>query len=266
MLLAQISDLHVRRPGVLANGRVDTATLLARCIARLNVLTPRPDALLITGDLVDSGEEDEYRHLQMLLASLQMPYHLMVGNHDDRTALRRVFPEYETRQHGGFMQYAIDVGAVRVIALDSLQPGASGGTLCAPRLAWFAAQLEAAQRRPVLVAIHHPPIACGIAHMDRIALDADAARQFGDLLHTHPNVERVMFGHVHRTMFARFGGTLACAAPSPAHQVTFDLRDDGPAAFSMEAPGFLMHRYTPADGCVTHLVHVDPGAGPFPFD
>ncbi|MBF5013816.1 metallophosphoesterase, partial [Burkholderia pseudomultivorans] len=140
MLLAQISDLHIKRPGQLAYRRVDTAAALARCIARLNALVPRPDAVLVTGDLTDFGHDDEYRHLRELLAPLEIPYYLMVGNHDDRAGLRRAFPDRPELQGGEFVQYALDVGSVRVLALDSQVPGASHGDLCDARLGWLAGQ------------------------------------------------------------------------------------------------------------------------------
>ncbi|KVP90750.1 metallophosphatase [Burkholderia ubonensis] len=265
MLLAQISDLHIKRPGQLAYQRVDTAAALARCIARLNALEPRPDAVLITGDLVDFGRDDEYRHLRDLLAPLEIPYYLMVGNHDDRAALRRAFADRPEWQDGEFVQYAFDVGAVRVLALDSQVPGASAGDLCDARLAWLAAQLDAARDRPVIVALHHPPFASGIGHMDALRLAPAAAAKLDALLRGYPNVERVLCGHVHRTMFARFGGTIASAVPAPAHQVAFDLRDNAPSAFRLEPPAFAVHRHTPDAGVITHHVYVDEGDGPYPF-
>ncbi|OJA93179.1 phosphodiesterase [Burkholderia ubonensis] len=265
MLLAQISDLHIKRPGQLAYQRVDTAAALARCIVRLNALEPRPDAVLITGDLVDFGRDDEYAQLRDLLAPLEIPYYLMVGNHDDRAALRRAFADRPEWQDGEFVQYAFDVGAVRVLSLDSQVPGASAGDLCDARLAWLAAQLDAARDRPVIVALHHPPFASGIGHMDALRLAPAAAAKLDALLRGYPNVERVLCGHVHRTMFARFGGTIASAVPAPAHQVAFDLRDHAPSAFRLEPPAFAVHRHTPDAGVITHHVYVDEGDGPYPF-
>ncbi|KVD18262.1 phosphodiesterase [Burkholderia ubonensis] len=265
MLLAQISDLHIKRPGQLAYQRVDTAAALARCIARLNALEPRPDAVLVTGDLVDFGRDDEYAQLRDLLAPLEIPYYLMVGNHDDRAALRRAFADRPEWQDGEFVQYAFDVGAVRVLALDSQVPGTSAGDLCDARLAWLATQLDAARDRPVIVALHHPPFASGIGHMDALRLAPAAAAKLDTLLRGYPNVERVLCGHVHRTMFARFGGTIASAVPAPAHQVAFDLRDNAPSAFRLEPPAFAVHRHTPDAGMITHHVYVDEGDGPYPF-
>ncbi|CAB3747291.1 phosphodiesterase [Paraburkholderia humisilvae] len=266
MLLAQISDLHIKRPGALAYRRVDTAAYFSRCVAALNALVPRPNAVIVTGDLVDQGDVEQYEHLKALLEPLQIPYYLLVGNHDDRAALRTVFSERQELFAGGeFVQYAFDVGALRVLALDSIVPGASGGTLCATRLAWLAAQLDAASGKPVIVALHHPPFVSGIGHMDQVRLDPAAAREVETLIARHPNVERVICGHVHRPMFVRFGGTIASAVPAPAHQVALDLRDDAPSVFRMEAPAFALHWYDAATGLVTHHAYVDQGDGPYPF-
>ena len=101
--------------------------------------------MIVTGDLVDQGDPQQYEHLKTLLAPLELPCFLMVGNHDDRAALRAAFPDRAELHSGGeFVQYAFDAGALRVIALDSLVPGESGGTLCDARLAWLEAQLDAA--------------------------------------------------------------------------------------------------------------------------
>jgi len=266
MLLAQISDLHIKPPGALAYRRVDTAASLARTIARLNALTPRPDAVLMTGDLVDRGSVEEYQHLKTLLDRLEIPYWLLIGNHDARGPLREVFAERpELREGGEFVQYAANVGPLRLIALDSMQPGQSAGTLCETRLAWLAEQLDAARGQPVVVALHHPPFDCGIGHMDAMRLDATAARALEALVARHPNVERVLCGHVHRPMFVRFGGTIAAAVPAPAHQVTLDLTAGAPSTFTLEPPAFALHRYEPQGGIVTHHGYVETFDGPYPF-
>jgi Icc protein len=266
MLLAQISDLHIKRPGALAYRRVDTGAALARCVAALNALKPRPDVVIMTGDLVDQGEPEQYTHLKTLLAPLEIPYYLLVGNHDDRTALREAFSDRaELRTGGDFVHYAADIGPLRLIALDSIVPGQSAGNLCDARLAWLEAQLGAAKGQPVIVALHHPPFECGIGHMDAIRLDPQAAERLAALLVRYPNVERVICGHVHRPMFVRFGGTIASAVPAPAHQVALDLRDDAPSAFMLEPPAFALHRYDAVSGIVTHHAYVDAAEGPYPF-
>src|ERR1700759_1853693 len=91
--IAQISDLHIKEPGKLAYGRVDTAQALERCIATINQLTPTPDFMVISGDLVDTPTQEEYRHLKSLLAALKLPFAAIPGNHDSRELMRNAFPD-----------------------------------------------------------------------------------------------------------------------------------------------------------------------------
>ena len=68
--IAQISDLHIKPPGSLAYGRVDTAKALERCVAALNAFAPRPDLVVISGDLADTPAAGEYQYLKRLLTPL----------------------------------------------------------------------------------------------------------------------------------------------------------------------------------------------------
>src|SRR5215468_4027595 len=176
MIIAQISDLHIRAPGQLAYRRVDTAPCLERCVAQLAHMTPRPDLVLATGDLVDVGLPEEYRHLRALLAPLPMPVYLIPGNHDRREPILAEFADhpYLPRQ-GTFLHYVIEDHPVRLIGLDTLVVGQGGGHMCDERLAWLAARLEEAPRRPTMIFMHHAPFHTGIEHMDRLGLEGAEA-------------------------------------------------------------------------------------------
>jgi len=117
----------------------------------------------------------------------------------------------------------------------------------------------------VVVALHHPPFATGIGHLDQAALRGDDASKLAALLRGHANVERVVCGHVHRPIHLRFGGTIASSAPSVAHQVVLDLRADAPSAFNLEPPAFALHHWEPGVGLVSHHAYVDSFDGPYPF-
>ena len=88
MLVAQITDTHITTPGRLLMGVVDTASALAQAVSALNSLDPLPDLAVITGDLVESGEVEEYDHLRTLVAPLHMPILAIPGNHDARAPMR----------------------------------------------------------------------------------------------------------------------------------------------------------------------------------
>src|SRR5690606_42043264 len=86
----QITDLHIREPGRLAYGRIDTSNYLRTTIDSILNLRQRPQAILITGDLTDFGRIEEYAYLRELLTPLTLPVYLMPGNHDDGQNLRAV--------------------------------------------------------------------------------------------------------------------------------------------------------------------------------
>lgn len=250
MLIAQITDTHVMRAGKLVYGTLDSSAHLSRAIDRLNALDPRPDVVLVTGDLVDAGSAEEYARLRVLLDSLAMPYRLIPGNHDVRDTLRAGFPEQPWSRDEPFCHYVDEAWPVRLIGLDSLEPGEVAGRICAARRAWLARQLAAAPERPTLIFVHHPPFASGIAHMDAKPMrEADA---FAAVVAAHGNVLRVIAGHVHRSISALWGGTLCTTCPSTAHQFALDLVPKAIVRWAAEPPGFQLHRFVVGAGMVTH--------------
>src|SRR5258708_25384068 len=72
MLIAQITDTHITKPGKLLMGLVDTASALERAVSSLNQLDPSPDVTVLTGHLVDTDDPEEYAHLRDLLSPLRM--------------------------------------------------------------------------------------------------------------------------------------------------------------------------------------------------
>jgi Icc protein len=265
MLIAQITDLHIKPPGKLAYGRLETAACLERAIAALLALDPSPDLVIATGDLVDAGDPDEYARLRHLLALLALPLYVVPGNHDTRRPLHAAFAgDGYLPADGAFLHYTVEDWPVRLIGLDTLVPGEPSGALCAERLAWLADRLAEQPERPTLLFMHHPPIATGIEHMDAMGLAG--AAELAELLRRHDHVERIACGHVHRSIQARFAGTVASIAPSTAHQVALDLRPAAEACFTLEPPGFHLHLWQPGVGIVTHTAHTDSFAGPYRFD
>jgi len=267
MLIAQITDTHIRAPGRLAYRQVDTAACLSAAVASLQECRAPLDAVIVTGDLVDAGTEAEYDHYLGLMAPLRVPVFALPGNHDTVDGFRRAFAARLPLNREGDNSYAVDIGEVRLAMLDSTVPGQSHGLLSADRARWLDATLAAAPERPTLLALHHPPFETGIRHMDIQNCHGSEALQA--ILLQHPQVLAVVSGHVHRSIMTTFAGRTASIAPSTAHAVSLDLDPEGPPAFQMEPPGYHLH-VVAADGgphgrIVTHRVPIGRFAGPFPF-
>jgi 3',5'-cyclic-AMP phosphodiesterase len=264
LLIAQISDLHIKRAGAKAYGIVDTAAALARCVAHLNAMRPAPAMVVCSGDLVDGGADDEYRHLAGLLKPLAIPLVAIPGNHDAREPMRRAFPAQPYARANGPMDLMVRVGDLDLILLDSSVLGRPHGHLDPITLAWLDATLGAEANRRALVFLHHPPFVTGIAHMDvqnlRNAADLEA------VLRPHARVRLVAAGHVHRAVMTSFAGIPATICPAPNHAVDLDLAALRPPSLRIEPPAFHLHAWFAEGGrLVTHLVPIGDFDGPYPF-
>ncbi len=217
---------------------------------------PRPDVVIITGDLTECGLEEEYANLAAILArTLTIPVYVVPGNHDRRDNLRSAFAHLPgVTADPEFVQYAIEDYPVRIVMLDTLVPGASHGLLSAAQLAWLDQTLAAQPSRPTLIGMHHPPFITGLPHMDKIALLNQP--EFAAVIARHRQVQRIIGQCAH---------AVVSIAPSVAHQVelTFDPADSG--AFNFEPPAFQLHVWTGSNGFVSHTIYTDRYDGPFPF-
>jgi 3',5'-cyclic AMP phosphodiesterase CpdA len=266
ILIAQISDLHIKRPRELAYGRVDTAAALSRCVLELNRFAPRPDLVVISGDLADTPRPEEYDHLKDLLAPLEIPFVAVPGNHDDRALMRAAFPAQPYARTKGALSLTVGAGALDIVLLDSSVPGAPHGELDNDTLAWLEATLAASAARPALVFLHHPPFTTGIEHMD--VQNLRNATAFAAILRKHPRVRLVAAGHVHRATSSMFAGVPATICPAPNHAVALDLAANMPPSLKIEPPAFHLHAWFAGDGfgrLVTHLVPIGDFAGPYRF-
>ncbi len=266
IIIAQISDLHVKPPGTLAYGKVDTAAALARCVAELNRLDSAPDLVVISGDLVDTPQKEEYEHLTMLLAPLALPFAAIPGNHDDRALTRAAFPDQAYAPSSGALHMVHAVGELDLVLIDSTVPGAAHGELDADTLAWLEATLAASSTRPALLFLHHPPFVTGIAHMD--VQNLRNAHDLAVILRKHPRARLVAAGHVHRAVLTTFAGIAATICPAPNHAVALDLDARLRPSFKVEPPAFHLHVWFPGEAygsVVTHLVPIGDFDGPHPF-
>ena len=251
-LIAQISDLHLRPPGQLVEGRIDTPALLQACIKRINQLPERPQLVVASGDLADTGDLAEYMLLKNLLDELSMPYVVMCGNHDRRAGLRAVFGGTAALPVGGngYLQYVLELPGLNLLCLDTLDEGKEAGWLCMDRLNWLHDALGT-HRTSIFIFLHHPPFDCGIAGMDAIKLSNPQA--LAEVLKPHAHVVGLSCGHVHRAVFTSWVGIPACICPSPAHQIHLDTRPDVGLSWTLEPGGFLLHRWNGVS-MVSHAV------------
>jgi 3',5'-cyclic-AMP phosphodiesterase len=230
-MLAQLSDPHIR----LGDDAPDRA--FAAAVAAVAALDPAPDAVLVSGDLADTGDPREYARVRELLAPLPMPYHVLPGNHDNVPELEKVF---------GPAEYAVDAGDLRLVAVDSTIPGRGDGRIPLDRLE---ANLNGG--KPTIVAMHHAPLVTGVTPMDALGVPREDREALARLLASHPEVKRIVTGHLHRTIVGAVGGVPIFTCPGVHLQLELDFKG-GEIDSNDDPPGYALHLLL--DGEVTSHV------------
>lgn len=264
MLLAQITDPHIKADRKLAYGRVDTATHLETVVRHINDFSPKIDAVIVTGDLTDKGGPEEFAIVKSILEALSMPWYGVPGNHDQRDNFFQAFAGYSYLSNcDDFVQYSIEDYPIRLIGLDTMVNGEPHGFLCSQRLAWLDACLQEYPHKPTLIFQHHPPFKTGIGHMDVQNLRNSA--ELFKILEGHPQVRHIACGHVHRPSQTCIGGIAVSIAPNAAHSTTLDLDPNGPSTFTFDPPAVRLFNIGDDNNVVTHLSFIGNFDGPHPY-
>lgn len=245
LTIAQITDLHVTTDTDPVN-RWRNAERLNLVLKSIHSLKPRPVAIIASGDLVDRGEPEEYAELVEMMRDVEIPIYYGIGNHDRRTPFLNALASQGVKTDpNGFVQYAVDLGAVRVIVCDTLDEASEGGAFCEDRAAWLAATLDEAPDQPTILALHHPPIVSGIRWMDPEP-DAPWIRRLAEVIQGRPQIKSILCGHVHRAFNGVLAGHAVAAAPATSIQLTLDLtpvdmlHPDGREMLVEEPPGYAL--------------------------
>ncbi len=258
MLIAQVTDLHIGFD--IADPWEDNVHRLRAVLNELAHGPNRPDLVLLSGDLTNGGQPDSYARLADLLGQFDLSYHLMVGNHDKRETFIAQFSQVPVED--GFVQYEVRLPGLRLILLDTVEPGRHGGAFCEARAAWLAAKLDADPATPVLIAMHHPPIVSGIDWMDGTGNEAWIAR-FTAVIADRPQVRGIVCGHLHRAVFTTVAGVPLMVCPASAPEVTLDLRNvdpdqpDGRPMVTADPADYALHLWDGAK-LTTHIGMVAP--------
>lgn len=205
-----ITDTHLFATPHARHHGLDTEASLEGVLGAAAALTW--DLVLVTGDLVHDGSHPGYRRLADHLDGLGVPALCIPGNHDDPTALARALPRGAVAWRGRH-----EAAPWTILMLDSHLPGAVGGELGEAELQRLRTALTLGEG-PVLIALHHPPVAVGSSWMDADGLrDAGA---FWGVVDESRRVRGVLWGHIHQAFDTTRGETRLMASPSTGLQFT----------------------------------------------
>src|SRR3990167_1126571 len=209
--VVQISDIHLFADKHAALLGVKTEESFQVIIDMLHKQSPRPDFIILSGDLTQDFSEATYRRLAEKLRTLSLPIYCIPGNHDDPKVMARVYP---------LDTILADKHIVKnnwhIILLDSHKPGAVEGYLHPSQLDFMQACLKQYPEHHAIIVFHHQPFSVGCTWLDNLGLKN--ADEFWAILMQYPQVRSVLFGHVHQEHNKKHLGMQCYSAPSTCIQ------------------------------------------------
>lgn len=235
--------IHLTDPHLVARSReifgFEARDRLAQAVESINARFADAELCMVTGDITHLGEAAAYGETNEILSRLNMPWHLLMGNHDDRIAMRQEFPDAPWRDDG-FLQYTLETPAGVFIALDTVDDGRGPGYLCEARLRWFREQLlkTADAGSDVFVFMHHPPFDSGIHGMDAQRLTN--AEDMIAVLQGFTHIRHLFFGHLHRTCHGAWRGLPFSTVKATSFQIGLVLDNETPVQGTVEDPAYAI--------------------------
>jgi 3',5'-cyclic AMP phosphodiesterase CpdA len=231
-LIAHVSDTHF-------GGPPDARARAERILSHLDAMDPRPDVLLVSGDIADHGAAEEYAEARAVLDAWPGPRALVTGNHDVRSEFVRGLLD---READGPVLFALEDPRFRLLVLDSLVDAVDGqrqdhGVVGADQLDWLDARL-AEDGRPAFVTLHHPPVDIGLELMAPILLRDPGP--LASVIAKHPHVVATLVGHAHTACATSFAGRPLLIGGGSASTVTMDA-EDVPRIWEGAPPSFAVH-------------------------
>jgi 3',5'-cyclic AMP phosphodiesterase CpdA len=234
-ILGQISDPHLGEPAI---GGAKPKKCLREVIAAIGSLPNPVDALLVTGDLAEHADPKEYALAAELIGALGIPFHVLPGNKDDRATMRGAFGL--PGEGDAPLDYAVDLGPLRLVVVDSTIPGEDRGDFSPAQLEWLDGELAGAPAQPTIVAMHQPPLVTGMADWDAVIMTAADRAALAAVIERHPQVRAIVGGHLHRVAAGALAGRPVVVAPSTFVQARPNFESEK-VKLRDHFRGFLLH-------------------------
>lgn len=220
--LLQVTDPHLFGDESRTIYGVTTAVSLRKVLAEAFAPgTPRPAAILATGDIADDHSAAAYENFRRALRPYDLPVFCLPGNHDEPSLMAGRMTDLTTGpvacaafQYGGTAEF----GAWGAVFIDTHVHGRPEGRVAPQELLRLESALQAFGDRPILVCLHHPPLPVGSAWLDGVGLRN--ASEFLAVIERYPSIRAVLGGHVHQEFERQHGRALVLATPSTCAQFT----------------------------------------------
>ena len=221
-ILAHLSDTHLTSAGTRYNGVIDADAALDRAVAVLRAAVADGrgvDAVVVSGDLTDSGDPDAYRRLGAALGriapdrAIEIPLIFATGNHD----VRRQFHRHLLRRNDTDdpILQVHSVRGLRIVVMDSTIPGHGHGRLHTEHLDALRAELRTPAEAGSVLVLHHAPLPPPSPLLSYFALESHSRRELAAAV-AGTDVRLILAGHHHLPQSGMLGAIPVAVAGSTA--------------------------------------------------
>jgi 3',5'-cyclic-AMP phosphodiesterase len=244
MLLAQLTDCHLKKDpdDILRGWHTDRSFHLV--IELLRSLDPMPDHLLLTGDLSEDGAVEAYQRILKAVESVGIPFSWLPGNHDHLENMSQVFPASP--------KYFVQDGW-QFVLLNSTAAGDDGGTMSSSELDFASRSVVDDGSLHTAIALHHHALPINSRWMDEIypLRNAPALRSS---LETINSCQVVFFGHIHQDFDRTHHHIRYLGCPATADQ--FLPNSDQHLSDTSVLPGLRLTKLHPNGDIDTRIVRI----------
>ena len=205
---------------------------IKRCIDKVDL--KEVDFIIITGDLVESGNYEDYEVLKESLNNLfgEVPYIITLGNHDNKEAFYKGWLNKEVGQIA--YNEVREIGDLAVISFDNSQYKNSNGLISEEQKIWLKEELKKHSDKNVILMLHHH-----ILREQFVTPSVEADKEFEEVVR-NSSIVGVFSGHTHHP----YSGVFADKPYFTARSLSFigKNEDDGTVRFE-ESAGFNLCNY-----------------------
>jgi Icc protein len=216
--IIQATDLHISPSDAPVNRYDSRKNWLAALTAIQNL---EPDLLVLSGDLASlKGEIESYQWLANTLTDIDIPYEIMMGNHDKLNTLKSIFSISEQDVIGRKLCYQRQYQGQPIYFVDT-----ADHTLSDAQIEWLQ-QCDQAENKNALLFIHHPPIDCGTAFMDKNHALKEREKVWA-VLSQLKHIQHIFCGHYHTERSIYLDNKNVHITPSTMNQIQTELNGFG---------------------------------------
>ena len=224
--LVQITDLHLGETPQSVLAGIRPLDSLKAVLNAINDFGRGDDLLLLSGDLSGKSSAESYTMLNQLLQDYGKQAVWLPGNHDNVELMKKHLVSYPSCP-------VSELGNWGILTLDSSQADTPVGHIRDEELRLVDDRLNQLVGKPILVTMHHCPIALGCQWLDKQRVNNPDGLY--DLLASHDDVKLVVTGHVHQQYDGLWRNLPLYTTPSSCIQFKQHSND---FAISDQPPGY----------------------------